>query len=75
MLKIAPRNKNLVTSAMFRISQKCFPVKHGKAGFPTTPTPFRIGSRIIRIRITPSCAPPWEDHWEDQPATDFTLGS
>ena len=38
---------------MFRISQKCFPAKHGKAGFPTTPTPFRIGSHIIRIRNHP----------------------
>ena len=30
-LKSWPCNKNLVTSAMFRISRKCFPAKHGKA--------------------------------------------
>ena len=36
MLKSWPCNKNLATGAMFRISRKCFPAKHGKAGFPTT---------------------------------------
>ena len=47
----------------------CFPSKekHGKAGFPTTPTP------SSETEITPSCAPPLEDHWEDRPATDFFL--
>ena len=35
-------------------------------------TLFRIGSHIIRIQIR-HVAPPWEDHWEDQPATEFFL--
>ena len=71
MLKIAPCNKNLVTSAMFRISQKCFPAKHGKAGFPTTPHRSELDHTSSETEITPSCAPPLEDQWEDRPATDF----
>ena len=38
---------------MFRISRKCFPAKHRKIGFRTTPTPFKIGSHIIRNRNHP----------------------
>ena len=73
MLKIAPCNKNLVTSNMFRISQKCFPAKHGKSWIS-------YDSNTVQNWIThhpkpksPHVAPPLEDHWEDRPATDFPL--
>ena len=42
MLKIAPCNNSLVTSAMFRIFRKC--AKHGKWGFGMFPTYFFANS-------------------------------
>ena len=78
MLKIAPCNKSLVTIVLPSKAWKTGWVLGGShfffVKFHTTLRPSELHHASSESDIR-HVAPPWEDHWEDQPATEFTLGS